>query len=567
RQIESLSANTASLSRRIFFLIIGMVLALTLLVSGGALNFSANKKRAGALRDALTQAEHASRAKSDFLANMSHEMRTPLNAIIGMTAIAVNDSNPARKEYCLTKIEEASTHLLGVINSVLDYSKIEAAKFALITAEFDFEKMLQKVCGVIAYKVAERRQIFNVYIDTDIPRILIGDDQHVAQVVANFLSNAVKFTPEGGAISLSARLAGEKDGCPLVCVEVTDNGIGISEEQKGRLFRVFEQADGTITKRFGGTGLGLAISKRLVEMMGGEITLKTEPNKGSSFGFIVPFKPGPHQPELSLAAATQISRVLAVHDDTLILQYLAGIIKQAGLICDTAQSGAAALAALDENGAYDLCLVDHHLPDMNALELTRRLKEAHNKAVVIMVSAIEWNGIENEAKAAGALQFLAKPIFPSEVIKVLDIGAAMTDAAAEREGGPEPGDDFSGRRVLLVDDMAINREIVMALLEPTRVAVDCAENGAIAVEMFAAGPELFDIIFMDVQMPEMDGYEATRRIRAMAAARAKTMPIIAMTANVFREDVEQALAAGMNAHMSKPIDCGELMNRLREYLL
>ena len=439
-QIESLSGQTEYLGGRITFLIAGMLSALALLVFGGALTFIVTRRRADALDRALTHAREASRAKSVFLANMSHEMRTPMNAVIGMTAIAKKSSDPERKEYCLDKIEEASTHLLGVINDVLDYSKIEAAKLELAHAEFDFAVMIGKVCDVIAFKVTEKNQTFNVYIDEEIPHNLVGDEQHVAQVITNFLSNAVKFTQEGGTISLSARLDGERDGRLFVRTEVIDNGIGISDEQKERLFHSFEQADNTITKRFGGTGLGLAISKRIVEMMDGEVTLESELGKGSAFGFVIPFERGCEKDEEPAAPVSEEGRT-----------------------------------------------------------------------------------------------------------------------------GAEPEDDFSGRCLLLVDDVDINREIVIIMLKPTNIMIDCAENGVEALEMFSENPERYDIIFMDVQMPEMDGYEATRRIRALETQHAKTVPIIAMTANVFHDDIERSLNAGMNSHLGKPINFDEVLKLLREF--
>ena len=437
-QIVFLSERIESLSNRITVLIIAMILALLLLVTGGVITFINQRKSSKILKDALLQAEHASNAKSEFLANMSHEMRTPLNAIIGMTTIGKNSDELIRKEYSLTKIEEASKHLLGVINDVLDYSKIEAGKLELSDAEFSFEKMLKTVSDVFAFKVVDKKQVFNVYIDENIPQVLIGDELHVSQVVTNFLSNAIKFTPENGSITLAAHWEGEKDGRHLIKVDVSDTGIGISDDQKARVFRSFEQADNTITKRFGGTGLGLAISKSIIENMGGTITFESELGEGSTFSFVAPFMPG----------------------------------------------------------------IEH----------------------------------------------------------------AEEQTAEESTGISAQTFDFSDRHVLLADDVEINREIVIAMLEPTNIVIDSAENGAIAVRMFSEDPDRYDIVFMDVQMPEMDGYQATRTIRAMDFAKAKTIPIIAMTANVFKEDVERSLAAGMNGHIGKPLDFGNVLGMLNEYL-
>jgi len=380
------------------------------------------------------EAEAAARAKSAFLANMSHEMRTPMNAIIGMTAIGKSAVAVERKDYCFTKIEDASTHLLGVINDILDMSKIDAGKFELSPAEFNFEKMIQRVVNVVNFRVEEKRQKFTVRIDDAIPPNLIADDQRLAQVIINLLGNAVKFTPERGSVSLDTRFLGEEDGLCTIEIAVSDTGIGISAEQQKNLFNSFQQAEADTARRFGGTGLGLAISRNIVEMMGGKIEVKSDPEKGSVFTFTIQAKKG---------SQTQ-QRLLA-------------------------------------------------------------------------------------------------------------------------EEKPEIAGIFAGRRVLLAEDMEINREVVIALFEQTQMEIDCAENGIEAVRKFSGAPDKYDLIFMDVQMPEMDGYEATRRIRAMDIPQAKTIPIIAMTANVFREDVERCINAGMNDHVGKPINFGEILSKLRSY--
>ncbi|GHU98609.1 hypothetical protein FACS1894211_02640 [Clostridia bacterium] len=390
------------------------------------------------LESTAAAAESANRAKSDFLANMSHEIRTPMNAIIGMTALGLTADAFERKDYCLTKIDGASKHLLGVINDILDMSKIEANKFELSSAEFDFAETLRRAENVVGFRAAEKNQKLTTEIDGAIPEILIGDDQRLAQVVTNLLGNAVKFTPEGGAILLKARLTDEADGVYTIQISVTDTGIGISPEQRDRLFQSFQQAENSTTRKYGGTGLGLSISKNIIELMGGKIWVKSELGGGSTFAFTVRMKRG-----LRRESAPQ-----------------------------------------------------------NAPQ-----KEADNERT-----------------------------------------------------------DFGGRRVLLAEDVEINREIVLAMLEPTRLAIDCAFNGAEAVRLFSAGPERYDLIFMDVQMPEMDGYEATRRIRALDAPQAKTVPIVAMTANVFREDIARGREAGMNDHIGKPLDFNKVLEKLKLYL-
>ncbi|MDR2591421.1 MAG: transporter substrate-binding domain-containing protein [Chitinispirillales bacterium] len=387
------------------------------------------------------QALSASRAKSLFLSNMSHEMRTPLNAITGMTVIGRKAKDMERKNYALDKISDASTHLLGVINDVLDMSKIEANMLKLSPIEFNFEKMLQKTVAVVNFRVSEKRQKLAVRLDDAIPDTIVADDQRLAQVVANLLSNAVKFTPEEGSITLNASLIGEESGICTIQISVSDTGIGISEEQQKILFNPFQQAESNTTRKYGGTGLGLAISKSIVEMMGGQIGILSEPGKGSVFTFTVQAQKGSYV------------------------------------------KGTPDAADVTDKGKTDI------------------------------------NGI------------------------------------------------FAGKQIMLVEDVELNREIVRALLEPTRISIDCAENGADAVRMFSEAPDKYALIFMDVQMPEMDGYEATRRIRAMDMPKAQTIPIIAMTANVFKEDIEKCEAAGMDSHLGKPLDFEELLNKLRGYLL
>jgi len=386
--------------------------------------------------------EEANRAKSEFLANMSHEMRTPMNAIIGMTTIAEMSDDAAKKDYAIQKIREASNHLLAVINDVLDISKIEAHKFGISSSLFDFAEMLQGAVDIINFRVDERRQSFQVNVDPGIPATFIGDGQRLSQVITNLLSNAVKFTPDEGSVTLDASLLSEENGMCRLQISVTDTGIGITDEQKSRLFRSFEQADTGTSRKFGGTGLGLAISKHIVELMDGKIWLESEPGGGAKFTFTVLMKradPGQGRPP-----------------------------------CGDACSG----------GAAD-----------------------------------------------------RRPV------------------------------DFTGHTVLLVEDVEINREIVLALLEHTNLAVDCADNGLKALRMFEAAPQKYKMIFMDVQMPEMDGYDATRAIRALDMAEAKTIPIVAMTANVFREDIEKCLEAGMNSHVGKPLNFDDVICHLRMNLL
>ncbi len=522
------------------------------------------------LEKAAEAAQAASRAKSNFLSNMSHEMRTPMNAIIGMTSIGKSAGSNERKDYAFEKIEEASHHLLGVINDILDLSKIEANKFELSEVVFDFEKMLQKVVNVINFRVDEKEQRFTVHMDMNIPRLLVGDDQHLAQVITNLLSNAVKFTPHGGDIRLNTHLLGiTQDECEMSIV-VSDAGIGISEEQQNRLFTSFEQAESSTSRKYGGTGLGLAICRRILEFMGGTIQVESQLGQGATFTCTLKMKIAPKsaQAKEGLPGVTlENVRVLVVDDEAHTLEYFATIAKQLKVRCDTALSGKEAIGMIQQNGPYDIYFIDWRMPDMDGMELSQKIKEQWNhEAVVTMVSATAWTEIEADAIQAGVDRYLPKPLFPSAIESCIkDCIGASPDTKTEVQ--PKEAKDFRGFTVLLVEDVEINREIVIALLEPTGLTIDCAENGLEAVQMFQEDPERYDIILMDMQMPEMDGLEATRQIRAQDNPKAATIPIVAMTANVFSEDIERCLAVGMNDHLGKPLDIEDVMVKLRKYLL
>ncbi|MDR3294706.1 MAG: response regulator [Clostridiales Family XIII bacterium] len=507
------------------------------------------------------------KSKTEFLANMSHEMRTPMNAITGMTAMAKSTPDPQRKDYCLDKIESASVHLLGVINDILDMSKIEANKLELSAVDFDFEKMLQKVANVINFRMQEKKQAFHVRIDKDIPRVLRGDDQRIAQVVTNLLSNAVKFTPDQGTVRMEARLLKEENAVCTLQIEVSDTGIGISEEQQEKLFNSFAQADSGTARKYGGTGLGLAISKRIVEMMHGRIWIESALGEGAKFTFTMEAVRGAGETKRRLDPDVDWGNLrLFVLDGT---PETGGIFENicagSGISGDIAASAEQAAAQLAYTESYDVYFIDWRSAGAEAGEFLRELKKhSGGSPVAVMLTTSEWNEMGEDTVRSAVDKFLAKPLFPSAVTDCLNecFGGA---ASAEDGGEADMEGCFAGCRVLLAEDVEINREIVIALLEPTALAIDCAENGADALKKYGDDPG-YDMILMDVQMPEMDGYEATRRIRALENPEAKQIPIIAMTANVFREDVEKCIESGMDDHIGKPLDLDELLKKLRKYL-
>jgi signal transduction histidine kinase/CheY-like chemotaxis protein len=395
------------------------------------------KQRTRQLEEQVLLAEEASRAKSEFLANMSHEIRTPLNAVIGMAVIGGTSPDLPGKDYAFSKIRDASNHLLGVINDILDMSKIEAGKLELSLVDFRLREMIARLENVMRFKSNEKEQELLVAVEENVPESLRADDVRLAQVLTNLIGNAVKFTPRKGRISLNVFLDEERDGLCVLRFCVRDTGIGITEQQKAKLFTSFQQAESSTTRKYGGTGLGLALSRRIVELMGGEIRVDSEPGSGSAFSFTV---------------------------------------------------------------------------------------------------------------------------------RALRVDAACADESAQEEQADMQEGEFSGKVILLAEDVAINREILISLLEVTGVAIDSAENGEEAARLFESAPERYHLVLMDVQMPVMDGYDAARRIRAGASARAPVVPIVAMTANVFREDIEKCLASGMNEHLGKPIDLNKLLFMLRRHL-
>jgi len=413
----------------------------------------------------------------------------------------------------------------------------------------------------------EKQQQLTVNVDKNIPSFVVGDDQRLAQVITNLMGNAVKFTPEHGKVQLEVALVEEIDGNCELRIEITDSGIGIASEHQTRLFQAFEQAESGTSREYGGTGLGLVISKRIIELMGGRVWVESELGKGAKFIFTAKVLRGKKRYRSMLAPGINWKnvRVLAVDEMAETRSQFKTLFDQIGIQCDTADDGFDACRIIEENGGYDIYFIGWCMPGMDGIELARKIKanETKRPSVVIMVTAAEWRQIKEDATKAGVDKHLIKPLFSSMIIDCINdcLGVEGSDKDHSSIHG-----EFQGKRLLLAEDIEINREILIALLENTGLIIDCAENGKDALDMIEAAPEKYDIVLMDLQMPQMGGLEATRHIRALPALQNIKLPIIAMTANVFKDDIEACFAAGMDGHLGKPIDIDKVLDKLREYL-
>ena len=531
---------------------------------------TADRKINQALSEAVAAAEAASRAKSTFLSNMSHDIRTPMNAIIGFTTLAVsNIDNQERVKDYLTKTLSSSRHLLALINDILDMSRIESGKLQLEETEVNLSEMLHDIKTIVGGQVhAKQLELYMDALDVTDEDVYC-DRTRMGQILLNLLSNAIKFTPAGGTVSVRIRqLAGTVRDCAQYEFRVRDNGIGMSPEFAQKIFEPFERERTSTVSRIQGTGLGMAITRNIVEMMGGTIKVQTEKNRGTEFIICLPLRVQTGTRREEKIAELAGLKALVVDDDFNTCDSVAKLLTRVGMRAEWTLSGReAVLRARQSIELGDPCrayIIDWRLPDMNGIEVTRQIRSLNDDTPIIILTAYDWSDIEAEAKAAGVTAFCSKPMFLSDLRDTLLTAIGHMQTAEEQDILPGKNADFRGRHILLVEDNELNREIAMTILHEYGFLVDTAENGAVAVEKVrTSDPGRYDLVLMDVQMPVMDGYTATQRIRALKDPARAAVPIVAMTANVFEEERKQAFDCGMNGFLSKPIVVEELIDALK----
>ena len=534
---------------------------------------TADKQINQALSDAVAAAETANRAKSTFLSNMSHDIRTPMNAIIGFTTLALSniDDKERVKDY-LAKTLASSNHLLSLINDVLDMSRIESGKIHLEEVEVNLSDVLHDLKTIVSGQIYAKQ--LELYMDaTDVTdEDVYCDKTRLNQILLNLLSNAIKFTPAGGTVSVRVRqLAGKVHGCGQYEFRIKDNGIGMSPEFAQKIFEPFERERTSTVSRIQGTGLGMAITKNIVDMMGGTIEVQTAQGKGSEFIICLPLRTQDEHRPVEKITELEGLKALVVDDDFNTCDSVTKMLVKVGMRAEWTLSGKEAVLcarqSIEMSDVYHAYIIDWRLPDMNGIEVTRQIRSLHDDTPIIILTAYDWSDIEVEAKAAGVTAFCSKPMFMSDLRETLmsALGQKRTDASQELL--PEEDADFKDRHILLVEDNELNREIAQEILREYGFRVDTAENGAVAVEKVrTAAPGSYDLVLMDVQMPVMDGYTATRQIRALEDPALAGIPILAMTANAFDEDRRNAMESGMNGFLSKPIVIGDLVQELHKIL-
>ncbi len=524
-----------------------------------------------ALSTALKEAEEANKAKTSFLSNMSHEIRTPMNAIIGLDKLALRDGTlrEQTREY-LQKIEGSAKHLLGLINDILDMSRIESGRLVLRREEFSFSAMLEQINTMVTSQCGDKGLTYECRLLSKVDDAYIGDDMKLKEVLINILSNAIKFTEAPGSVTLTVERTAQFDGQSTLCFRIKDTGIGMDKEFIPRIFEAFSQENGGNKNKYGSTGLGMAITKRIVEMMNGTIAVESEKGVGTEFAVTFTLR-NCEQKGADREHAIDPNRlhVLVVDDDEVSAEHARTVLEDVGIRADVCTSGAEALRMMEVQHAkhrpYNLVLMDWNMPEMNGLEASAEIRKQYDKeSTVVVLTAYNCDDIQEEAHRVGVDSFLSKPLFAANVIEEFERIARRSKKGLLEE---KKRAERAGRRILLAEDMEINAEIMMDLLDMESIQADHAENGRIAVDLFAASaPGTYSAILMDMRMPEMDGLEATAAIRALDREDAKRIPIVAMTANAFDEDVQRSLQAGMNAHLSKPVESEALFRILGELI-
>ena len=523
-----------------------------------------------ALEVALSAAEAANKAKTAFLSSMSHEIRTPMNAIIGLSSLALRheDLPPETVEY-LTKIGESSKHLLGLINDILDMSRIESGRLVLRKEEFSFREMLEQINTMVMSQCGEKGLKYECSVTGGVSDYYIGDDMKLKQVLINILSNAIKFTDAPGQVTLAVEKTAKFEDQSTIRFSISDTGIGMSKEFISKIYEPFTQENSSRNNKYGSTGLGMAITRNIVELMNGTINVESEKGVGTTFTVTVTLKDCSSANLGAKFIKISEMRVLVVDDDEIAAEHARLVLNEVGIRADLCYNGKDALEMLEieqtKQDPYNLVLLDWKMPEMDGLEVAKRIREKYDKeTTVIILTSFNWDEIMDEAYHIGVDSFLAKPLFASNVISEFERIAKKNNMTLFKEKARA---DLKGRKILLAEDIIINAEIMREILSIREMEMDHAANGKIALEMFSESPiGYYDAVLMDVRMPEMDGLEATKRIRALDRPDVKIVPIIAMTANAFDEDVQRSLQVGMNAHLSKPVEPDRLYQTLEELI-
>ena len=531
------------------------------------------EQQSHALSDALAAAKEANKAKTVFLSNMSHEIRTPMNAIIGLDNIAMNDpeTTPKIKDY-LTKIGDSAHHLLDLINDILDMSRIESGRMTLKNEEFAFSKLIENINTIFSGQCQEKGLDYQCHVNGQIDDYYIGDNMKLRQVLINILGNSVKFTPSGGKVDVVVEKIASLNDKSTLRFTIKDTGIGMSKDFLPHIFDAFSQEDGSSTNKYGSSGLGLAITKNIVEMMNGNIQVESEKGKGTVFTVTVTLMDSKmtKDKDAEVTINPQEMSVLIVDDDPVACQHAKLVLEKLGISSEVATSGTEAIEMVKLRHArrqpYNLIVVDWKMPEMDGVETARQIRAiVGNESAIIILTAYRWDDVLEEALAAGIDSFIPKPLFASTLMDELQ--SALKKKRAQAVENSKPKADLKGRRILLAEDVQINAEIMVMVLETREMEVELAQNGKIAVELFESHPEgYYDAILMDMRMPEMDGLTATKTIRAMDRADSKSIPIIALTANAFDEDVQRSMQAGLNAHLSKPVEPDALYETLESLI-